>query len=49
MARLRSKFDGLNEEKNTKLQVLRTFLVFFLGFIAVAVILGVVVYVATHD
>lgn len=48
MARLRSKFDGLNEEKNTKLQILRTFLMFFLGFIAISTILGVVVYVATH-
>lgn len=48
MARLRSKFDGLNEEKNTKLQILRTFLMFFLGFIAISAILGVVVYVATH-
>lgn len=48
MARQRNKFSSLNDEKNTKLQVLSSLLTFFLGFVVVSALLGVGVFLFTH-
>lgn len=48
MSRLRNKFSDLNEEKNTKLAILRLLFSIILTFLAISAVLGVGVFFATH-
>jgi hypothetical protein len=48
MARLINKFDDLNQEKNTKLVILRAVLITLFGFLAVSIILGIGVFFLAH-
>lgn len=49
MTKPRNKFDGLNEEKNTWVQIFYTTFTLIFAFLGLSATLGLWVFLATHD